>query len=179
MLQTERLILREVVADDADRFDAYMCEPAYWRDLPIDPPTPRSVAAFIARCVGDRSREPRDSYFLAATDKADGAIVGEAILHIRSERFCQGEIGWGVDPARSGRGLATEIGRAMLELAFAGLDLHRVFAQCRVGNEASRKVMRKLGLRDEGVLRENVFARGEWWSSAQASILAHEWRAGR
>jgi RimJ/RimL family protein N-acetyltransferase len=35
--------------------------------------------------------------------------------------------------------------------------------------------MAKLGMREEGVLRENVYARGEWWSSAQSSILSSEW----
>jgi RimJ/RimL family protein N-acetyltransferase len=37
--------------------------------------------------------------------------------------------------------------------------------------------MAKLGMPEEGVLRENVFARGEWWSSAQSSILSSEWDA--
>ena len=37
--------------------------------------------------------------------------------------------------------------------------------------------MAKLGMREEGVLQENVFARGEWWSSAQSSILSSEWDA--
>jgi RimJ/RimL family protein N-acetyltransferase len=32
--------------------------------------------------------------------------------------------------------------------------------------------MMKLGMKQEGVLRENVLARGEWWSSAQYSVLS-------
>jgi RimJ/RimL family protein N-acetyltransferase len=64
----------------------------------------------------------------------------------------------------------------MLRHGFAVLGLHRAFAQCRVENLASRRMMAKLGMREEGVMRENVFARGEWWSSAQSSILSTEWR---
>ena len=59
------------------------------------------------------------------------------------------------------------------------LGLHRIFAQCRAENLASRRVMVKLGMREEGVLRDNVFARDEWWSSAQSSILSDEWTATR
>ena len=63
----------------------------------------------------------------------------------------------------------------MLELAFGTLRLHRVYAQCREENHASRQIMTKLGMREEGILRENVLARGAWWSSIQCSLLAHEW----
>lgn len=65
----------------------------------------------------------------------------------------------------------------MLRHGFVEIGLHRIFAQCRAENLASRRVMAKLGMREEGVLRENVFARGEWWSSAQSSILSGEWSA--
>ena len=177
MLETPRLRLREVVLADADAFDTYMMLEPYWRHLPIDPPTPRSVKTFIEQCVRDQASNPRGCYCLAAVDRGSGAIVGEGILHIRSEPWCQGEIGWGVDPARAGQGLATEIGEALLGLAFDRLDLHRVYAKCRVGHAASARIMEKLGMREEGVLREDAFARGAWWSSLQASILAEEWRA--
>ena len=179
MLKTPRLRLREVVLADADAFDAYMMLEPYWRRLPIDPPTPRSVRAFIEQCVRDQSSNPRECYFLAAVERGSGAIVGEGILHIRSQSWCQGEIGWGVDPARAGHGLGTEICDALLGLAFERLDLHRVYAKCRVGHAASARIMEKLGMREEGVLREDAFARGAWWSSLQASILAEEWRLRR
>ena len=176
MLKTPRLLLREVVSADADAFDTYMMLEPYWRHLPIDPPTPRSVRDFIAHCVLDQTMRPRASWFLAVIDPASGAIVGEGILHVRNEAWCQGEIGWGVDPARAGQGFATEIAEAMLGLAFDRLELHRVYAQCRLEHRASARIMEKLGMREEGILRENTFARGQWWSSLQASITADEWR---
>ena len=61
---------------------------------------------------------------------------------------------------------------AMLRFAFDELRLHRVYAQCRTENHASRRIMAKLGMREEGVLRDNVLARGSWWSSIQCSILS-------
>lgn len=176
MLETERLALREVEADDAPAFRDYMTDAAYWRNLPIDPPTLSSLRAFLDQCVRDQAREPRTAYFLAAIETSTGRLVGEGILHVRGRPWPQGEIGWGVDTARTGAGLATEIGAAMLRLAFDQLGLHRVTARCRVSHAASRRIMTKLGMREEGVLREDVFARGEWWSSLQCSILSQEWR---
>ena len=77
-----------------------------------------------------------------------------ACLYVRNVASRQAEIGWGVDANHGGRGLATEIGRAMIGYAFSTLGMHRAFAQCRVENQASRRIMAKLGIREEGVLRE-------------------------
>jgi [ribosomal protein S5]-alanine N-acetyltransferase len=174
-LETERLHIREVLTSDIDGFLRYMGEERYWRDVPIEPPTVASIAALLDGSIGSRAKNPRTDYFMAAIDKLTSELVGEAILHVRSSRWRQGEIGWGVSASRSGQGFATEIGRAMLRYGFAEIGLHRIFAQCRAENLASRQVMAKLGMREEGVLRENVLARGKWWSSAQSSILSHQW----
>lgn len=174
-LETPHLYIRDPIASDAEAFHAYMQREPYWRDLPMEPPTPTSVAAMMRGWLQDQAKEPRIDFFMAAVDKASGRLVGEAILHIRSLRWRQGEIGWGVSSDHVGRGLGTEIGFAMLQLGFETLDLHRVYAQCRAENQASRRIMAKLGMLEEGILRENVFARGSWWWSAQCSILAAEW----
>jgi RimJ/RimL family protein N-acetyltransferase len=173
-LSTPSLIIRDVQASDADAFHTYMRREDYWRDLPMEPPSTASVAGMLDRWLEDQTKQPRTSFVMAAIDRTTGGVVGEAILHIRSQRWQQGEIGWGVSADRAGRGLGTEIGHAMLRLAFGRFHLHRVYAQCRVENRASRRIMEKLGMREEGVLRENVMARGTWWSSVQCSILASE-----
>ena len=176
-LETPRLVIRDVCPSDVGAFYAYMKREQYWQDLPIDPPTVESIKEMVDRCLLDQGKEPRTDFFLAAVAKATSDLVGEAILHVRSLRWRQGEIGWGISSDHVGHGLATEIGSAMLRLAFDRLCLHRVYARCRVENQASRRIMTKLGMREEGVLRENVLARGAWWSSVQCSILCSE-RAG-
>ena len=174
-LEAPRLVIRDALASDAAAFHAYMHREQNWHDLPMDPPTPASIASMVNTWLLDQAKEPRTDYFMAAIDKASRTLIGEAILHVRSIGWRQGEIGWGVSSDCVGRGLGTEIGLAMLQLAFGDHDLHRVYAQCRVENQASRRIMAKLGMREEGILRENVFARGSWWSSVQCSILASEW----
>ena len=174
-LETSRLVIREIEDADALAFHEYMQLEDYWRHIPMDPPTQESTAARVRRWSLARSHEPRKDFYLAVTEKPPGKVVGEALLFVRSVEWRQGEIGWGLSADRAGRGLGTEIGAAMLRLAFGALHLHRVYAQCRVENFASRRIMEKLGMREEGVLRENVFARGSWWSSVQCSILATEY----
>ena len=169
-IETERLRIRDVVLSDRDTFHAYMKRENYWRHVPIEPPTLEWVETLVKNCVREQDRDPRTHYFLAAVSKETETVVGEAILRIESLRHGQAEIGWGVDSEMTGRGLGTEIGQAMLQFGFS-LGLHRLYARCRVQNIASLRIMAKLGMSQEGTLRENVNARGEWWSSAQWSVL--------
>ena len=172
ILETDRLILREVRNSDVDAFQHYMLREAYWRHDPREPPTPESVAALVGRFTRSQSQRPRTDYFLAAVDKRSDEFVGEASLRVRGIPTRQGAIGYGVTSSRVGQGFATEIGRGLLRLAFETLDLHRVDAQCRAENHASRRVMAKLGMRKEGVFRDNLFVRGEWWSTVHSAILS-------
>jgi [ribosomal protein S5]-alanine N-acetyltransferase len=170
-LITDRVRLREVLAADADDFLRNRRHEHYRRHLPIEPPSAESIAASLGAWIRWQDQDPRAVFMLAAVDKQTHEMVGEAGLYIRDFGSRQGEIGWGVAWDRAGQGLATEIGRALLSLAFETLGLHRVFAQCRVENAASRRIMAKLGMREEGVWRENVWGEG----TVQCSILSSEW----
>jgi RimJ/RimL family protein N-acetyltransferase len=55
------------------------------------------------------------------------------------------ELGWVIVPERWGRGLATELARASLEVVFGPLALREVIAYTQPGNLASRRVMEKSG----------------------------------
>jgi len=59
----------------------------------------------------------------------------------------------------------------LIRFGFQELQLHRLIARCEIDNHASERVMAKLGMEREGILREHLFARGRWWTSAQWSIL--------
>lgn len=172
-IETERLRIRDVHASDGDAFYRYMKREDYWRHLPMQSPTLESVRSLVERSLREQTGDPRSNYFLAAVSKETGEVIGEAILRIVSLRHSQAEIGWGVDGQYTGLGLGTEIGRAMLGFGF-GLDLHRLYAQCHVENTPSLRIMAKLAMTEEGILRENVTARGQWWSSSQWSILRTE-----
>jgi [ribosomal protein S5]-alanine N-acetyltransferase len=97
------LLIRDVCELGADSFYAYMQHEEYWRDLPMDPPTREWLADMLRSWLQDQTKEPRTSFFMAATEKVTGKVIGEAILHIR--RWQQGEIGWGVSSERGGQGL--------------------------------------------------------------------------
>ena len=95
-------------------------------------------------------------------------------------RRAEAGIGYGVAPAHAGRGYATEIARALLDLAFGELGVHRVTAGCFADNTASWRVMEKLGMRREqhGV-RDSWHAELGWIDGYTYAMLAEDWRAAR
>jgi len=86
------------------------------------------------------------------TRKADGVAVGMSGL-VRRDSLPRPDLGYAFLPAHGGQGLATEAGAAVLAHAFGTLRLPQVLAIVSPGNEASVRVLQKLGLREWG-LRE-------------------------
>ena len=80
-------------------------------------------------------------------DAATGAMVGRAVIrHLDVEGADEVEIGYGFLPAWWGRGLATEIARACVDLGCGRLGLPSVVAVTLPEHAASQHVMRKTGL---------------------------------
>jgi RimJ/RimL family protein N-acetyltransferase len=82
-----------------------------------------------------------------AEDRETGAPVGRVGLSYHRAWPDDPEVGWWIDPARWGEGLATEAGEAAIDYAFDGLGFRRVVSLCTADNVPSRRVMDKLELR--------------------------------
>jgi len=169
-LETERLLIREFSRADEVNIRAYSRNEEHWRHLPIEVMTEEGLTNQIAHIRATQFDDPRTGYHLIVVDKKTGEFLGETTLYTEP-RHRSAELGWSVIEHRRGQGYATEMSGAMLRFAFRTLELHRVHATCRFENEASRRIMAKLGMREEGILRDHLIVRGEFWSSVQAAIL--------
>ena len=138
---------------------------------------PRSEAEVREGLAAKIARPAETGASLAVELRATGELVGDASLMIGEHR--QGEIGFVFHPDHQGHGYATEASRALLAYAFEHHSLHRVYARLEPRNEASARVLEKLGMRREGLLVENEWVKGEWQSEAIYALLAREWEAAR
>ncbi|MGH9009869.1 MAG: GNAT family N-acetyltransferase, partial [Acidimicrobiia bacterium] len=77
--------------------------------------------------------------------------------------------------AHAGRGLVPEALVLMLRLAFEELKLHRVEVAIVPRNEASLRVVEKLGLREEGTAKDYLQIRGVWEDHVRYGITVTEW----
>jgi [ribosomal protein S5]-alanine N-acetyltransferase len=93
----------------------------------------------------------------------DGAIAGTInVFHIMREALQSCTIGYWIDEARNGRGLATGAVEDVVVYAFGELALHRVEAATLLDNVASQRVLEKASFERIGVARRFLLINGEW-----------------
>lgn len=108
-------------------------------------------------------------------DRQDAWSQGGMVDQARGQ---QAELGWVLDPAIHGRGYGTEYAAALMAIAFDGLGVRRVEANCFADNLASRRLMEKIGMRLEGHFREDSLHRsGRWLDGMSFALLASEYRS--
>jgi RimJ/RimL family protein N-acetyltransferase len=96
-----------------------------------------------------------------ARDRSDGSLVGRGgFIRVDLDGETVLEFGWAVRDARTGRGYATELGRAALAWAGAHQPDLPVVAFTEVHNRASRAVMERLGMRSAGIIRRAGLIQG-------------------
>jgi len=177
---TERLLLRPLdAATDVDAVHAYQSRADVCRYIPYSPRSRDEVAGRLADPERTRAvlEQAGQAINLAVVRRDTGELVGDVMLMWHSAEHRSGEVGYVLNPAHEGNGYATEACRALLALAFDGLDLHRVIGRIDARNEASAAVLRRLGMRQEAVLVENEWFKGEWTTEIDFAVLAAEWRA--
>jgi RimJ/RimL family protein N-acetyltransferase len=180
-VRTPRLLLRPTTLADLDAMHGYKSQQEVCRYLPYAPMSRGQVAE---RLAGDWSRteltEPGQELNLGVELVADGRLIGDVVLFWGSGPDRAGEIGYVFAPASGGRGYATEAARALLSLGFdahGGLGLHRIFAHLDARNGASARVLERLGMRREGLLRQDSWFKGEWSDTLVYAMLAPEFES--
>lgn len=174
-LYTPRLILREFLPSDFEavrEFDTLL-ETHYFEKMVI--PSEEVTRAFLRDCELEAMQVPRQTYHLAVTIRPDGTARGKIKLTVLRSDVGEWEIGWVIHRDDWGKGYATEAARAVLDFAFVTLKAHRVVAFCNAHNAQSYRVMEKLGMQRDGLLRESLWWNNQWSDECVYAILEREW----
>lgn len=105
---------------------------------------------------------------------AGGAYVGGIGL-MRDPFGIMGEIGYWIGSAHEGRGLVTEATRALIEIGFGELGLHRIVIRAGVDNARSRAIPERLGFTLEGHAREEGRGSSGFYDIVVYGLLDREW----
>jgi RimJ/RimL family protein N-acetyltransferase len=176
-VRTERLLLRRMTTADAPAMWAYrrLDEVTRWvTSRPVD------AAAWIAGSAALL----RDQLVL----ELDGRVVGDLMVRVEDAwaqrevahlaAGTQAELGWTLDPAVGGRGLATEAVRAALRIAFEGLGVRRVVASAFADNGPSLRLAERVGMRRESyAVADSLHRDLGWIDGVGYALLAEEWAA--
>lgn len=163
-LRTARLVLRPWVESDIDAITLACQDRDIQRYVPIPSPYSRTDAEVFVREVLPQGRAEGTDVVFGAFDAETGLAAGSVGLHrIRHlEAPCGGsaEIGYWAVPTARGLGYTTEAVREVCRWGFAEQGLARIEWIAIAGNEASWRVVEKLGFNREGTLRSYLIHRG-------------------
>lgn len=180
-----RVLLRPLVATD---FNA-------WRDVrrrnvdwltkwePTRPPGAPDVVedrdAFAVRCNA-RMRERQMGVGFGFGVFIDGELAGEVNLSsVQRGPFQSGSVGYWMDEQQAGNGYMPEAVVVIARYAFDELALHRLEIAILPRNTASRRVVEKLGLVDEGISKGFLEINGTWEDHVRYGFTVDDWNERR
>ncbi len=174
-LETTRLILRPFTLADAPDVQRHVSD----RDiaamtLNIPHPYPESGAEQWISSLPAKYDAGQFAGF-AIIDRESSALAGSISL-TPEPAHGRAELGYWIAKPFWGRGYATEAARAMIAFGFESLGLNKIHAAVFIKNPASDRVIRKIGMKWEGRLREHDLKWGVHEDIDVYAILAKEWR---
>lgn len=125
---------------------------------------------WLKRVAADASRKN----FMVCL-KSDHTPIGFAGIKSidRENQKCESFLGIGVK-AYWGKGLGLDIKKAILQYCFSELRLNKVYSMHLVDNHAMIKINLKLGGKEEGILRDNIWHNGQFHDMVVISVLKNE-----
>jgi len=178
LIHTERLVLRDLQRDDFEAVHAYATDPEVVRYMPWGPNTEAETEAFFDRVDAMKRADPRAGYELAVVRESDDRLLGAVGLHLDEREMSIAMLGYCYSRAAWGNGYATEAAFGLLRFGFEEWGLMRVWAGCDPDNAGSIRVLQKLGMSQEGRLRQDTLIDGEWRDTLIFGVLRDEWSAG-
>lgn len=174
-LETERLVLRQIVPADAEDIFKIFSDPAtmqYWSCRPY-----RSLDQ-ASRLVESMARQVREGAGIhwAITLRGEGRLLGKCGYNEWRKVHRRGDISYIVAREQWGKGLVSEALGALLDYGFDRMNLHSIEAGVTPGNDASTRMLTRLGFQPEGHLRESFLVEDEFVDSLIYSLLKREWQ---
>lgn len=181
VLETERLVLRPFREEDLGLIQTLYGDAQLLRFTPFDTMTPELARAHLERIIRDWDQLPLRSMEFAMVRKPEAAEeekIGRCHILIDPETET-GMIGWLIRREYQGQHFALESGKALIRCCFEALGLHRANAVCHPDNPASRRVLERLGMRQEAhYIRKCRYTKNgsvSWEDEVEYALLASEY----
>ena len=175
-METERLLLRRFKESDADAFLKYRTDPEValyqgegWMNYTME-----QSADFVKEQMNS---EPgmADTWFQIAIElKETKDLIGDCAIHTLEDTN-QVEIGFTINQMHQHKGFGIEAVKCLLDYIFNDLNKHRVIARTDVRNINSIKLLKKIGMRQEGHFIKNAWYNGEYTDEFLFAMLKDEW----
>lgn len=175
ILETERLILREVENKDVEQLYAMLSDTEVAKfDYFYPVRSKAEVFKFIERYK--KGLEEKEEITWGIILKNTNKLIGTCCLGDFDEGARRTEIGYDITRSEWGKGYATEALEAVVDFGFYMMNLNRIEATITPGNNASVRVLKKLNFIQEGIVRERDLIKGKLEDGIIMSILKREYK---
>ena len=197
VIDSERLLLNPLEADDASHMFVYRSLPEICQYQNWLPQNEEEVAKFIKRNQLTPFDKPGSWYQLAIRLKRSYLaarkptlqtspltigqptesceLIGDLGLHFLEDAQDQVELGITLSPKNQGKGYAKEAMTALLDFLFIEGDKHRVIGSVDPRNKASIGLLESIGFRKEAHFKQSLWFKGEWVDDLIYALLRDEW----
>ena len=172
-LETERLHLRQFVISDAPRVQLLAGAREVAQGLLLPHPYKDGEAErWIMHQFEDFKKQRMINF--AIDLQAESILVGSIGLDLRLEHQ-SAQLGYWIGQPYWNMGYCTEAARKIVEYGFVVLGLNRIYASHFKSNPASGRVLQKLGMRHEGVQRQQFIRFGNFEDNELYGVLRDEY----
>ena len=174
-LNTSRLSLRSIRAEDVDDFYAVYSDPEvmrYWSTPPL--PNREAASKLISEIHDGFGRQELIKWGIAL--HTNDRLIGSVTIFHPDFTHRRAEIGYALGRAHWRQGYMQEALGAVLNYAFVELNLHRIEADVDPRNAASVRALERFGFQREGYLRERWQVNGEIQDALFYGLLKPDWQ---
>lgn len=175
-IETQRLVIRRITMADVGDIYEYGRDPEVARHVLWDAYQSVGEAKTYVKYV-QRQYRLNEPASWGIELKATGRLIGTIGFMWWNQEYRSAEVGYSLSHAYWNQGLMTEALRAVVHFGFEEMNLNRIEAQHETTNPASGRVMEKIGMKKEGVLRQRLRNKGKYVDVALYAVLRGEWRA--
>lgn len=152
-LETDRLILRRFTEKDAEElYKGFINQEEY---LYFFNKEKKSLEEEKKSLIGIDKKYVENYYNWLIVLKSTNAIIGRANLQVEEYNECV-EVNYTLDNRYYNEGYMTEAVKKIIEFCFNEVDINRFQAGCVIENKASRRVLQKCQMKEEGILRKYI-----------------------
>lgn len=172
-METNRLVLRQLKLDDAADVFHYFARDEVTQYYDLATFTEQWQAEELIQQWNDRYIRSEGIRW-GITLQGENRIIGTCGFHGWSKEHNKIEVGYELSPEYWQQGLMSEALKAVIAYGFEHLKLNRIEALIDPDNISSRKLLQKVGLTEEGTLRDCYFEKNQYVDAVVFSILRRE-----
>jgi ribosomal-protein-alanine N-acetyltransferase len=173
-IKSERLILTKLKPMDLEFLYRMSSEPLVYLYDVDEKPSKEQIYEKYIRKISDMEDTPDKHFTFLINLLPEEIPIGEVHIKLNWQEIREWEIGYALLTDYCGNGYASEAVNLTLKHIFEKHKAHKVVGFCNTNNQKSARLMERVGMKRDGVLREGKLWHNEWCDEFVYSILHRE-----